>query len=296
MNPDPPTHCPACGNTPADWFRLRGGEMLLRCPGCDLAWWNWKQFSAAEFYNRDYFQSDTAAKGYSDYHSLERGTRQTARARLDRLEKLRARFASRLLERGDARPRLLEIGCGTGCFLGEAVARGWDADGIEVSEYAAGEAQARGHAVLRGTLDEIDLPAAEYDCVVLWDVIEHLPDPRGALAAAAAALRSGGVLALSTGDVTSRCARWTGARWHLFNLPEHLFFFSPRSIELLLGQQRCHVVARVREVNWSPVAYLVERIAKSIGLPASLARPLRALPGVVPATLFDVMGVYAIKS
>ncbi|MCC6358341.1 MAG: class I SAM-dependent methyltransferase [Phycisphaerales bacterium] len=296
MMPAPPTLCPACGNQPADWLRLRCGETLLRCPGCELAWWRWHEFDAAAFYDRDYFQSETAAKGYADYRSLERGTRRTARARLSRIDSLRARFASRLLERGDTRPRLLEIGCGTGCFLDEAARAGWDADGIEISEYAAAEAASRGQSVVCGSLEDVDLPASEYDCVAMWDVIEHLPDPHEAIAAAARTLRSGGVLALSTGDVTSACARWTGTRWHLFNLPEHLFFFSPKSLELILARQRCRVVERVNEVNWSPVAYLVERVAKTIGLPASLARPLRILPGVVPATLFDVMGLYAIKA
>lgn len=296
MTATPPTLCPACGNEPANWLHLRCGERLLRCPGCALAWWRWRSFDASEFYNRDYFQSETEAKGYADYRSLERGARRTARSRLTRIERLRTRFASRLLERSGDRPRLLEIGCGTGCFLEEALKRGWDADGIEISEYAVGEAEARGLPVVCGSLDDVELPTAEYDCVALWDVIEHLPDPRSAIAAAARTLRSGGVLALSTGDVTSACARWTGTRWHLFNLPEHLFFFSPKSLELILGQQRCRVVEHANEVNWSPVAYLVERVAKTIGLPASLARPLRALPGVVPATLFDVMGLYAIKS
>src|SRR4029450_5031425 len=90
------------------------------------------------------------------------------------------------------------------------------------------------------------------------------------------------------------CARLSGSHWHLFNLPEHLFFFSPRSLELLLNQAGCAVQSVAREVNWVPVSYLVERLAKPLG-----GRPPQTpLPAkwVIPATLLDVIGLYARKT
>lgn len=289
-----PVACPACGAPPNSPLTLANGSPLRQCPACKLAWWDWPPFDPSAFYDREYFQSEQAAKGYDDYASLEPGVRRTARARLARIAALRQRFASRLLNDGRP-PRMLEIGCGTGCFLDESVRQGWDADGIEVSEYAAAQAAERGLAVTCGPLEEIDLPADEYDCVALWDVIEHMRDPAGSVRRAAAALKRGGLLALSTGDITSWCARLSGRHWHLFNLPEHLFFFSPRSLELLLAGAACRLVETTREVNWVPVAYLMERLAKPLGLGTRVARPLRGLRWVVPATLRDVLGVYAIR-
>ncbi len=293
-----PQTCVACGASPTRSFRLSNGADLLRCPRCRLAWWPWPAFDAAAFYDEDYFQSTSVAKGYSDYAALERGVRRTARSRLRRIGRLLG--TARPVRASGAR-RMFEIGCGTGVFLDEARAAGWDVRGVEVSAYAAGRARARGLDVACGTLAEHPPPPSSFDCVALWDVIEHVAEPAALLQTAAAALRPGGVLALSTGDITSACARWSGARWHLFNLPEHLFFFSPQSLRRLIEDAGARVGCVRHETNWVPLSYVFERLRKGGGLagalvgrlPAALARRLGER--VIPATLFDVLGVYAVR-
>jgi SAM-dependent methyltransferase len=187
--------------------------------------------------------------------------------------------------------------------LDEARGAGWQARGVEVSPYAVAEACGRGLEVTLGCAEDLALGRALLDCVVLWDTIEHVRDPAGVLHRASAALRPGGVLALSTGDVTSLCARLSGPRWHLFNLPEHLYFFSPAALQRLLARVGCVVVRITREVNWLPVRYLLERVRKSPGDLGNVMRHAAALlmssplaHTVVPATLGDVLGVYAVKT
>lgn len=282
-----PAACVACGARPTTGFALRNGAPLLRCPGCGLGWWSWPAFEPAEFYDADYFQSDRAPKGYNDYRSLEAGVRRTARARLKRIARL-------------IRPpgRLFEIGCGTGVFLDEARAAGWQVAGLEVSHYAAAVARQRGLDVQAVGIEQLAPDHAETcDCVALWDVIEHLRDPAGALRAAVRLLRPGGVLALSTGDLGSWCARLSGPRWHLFNLPEHLFFFTRPALARLVAAAGAQVRTMVNEVNWVPMAYLSERLAKSLrgATAASPAGPRAWSRWVVPATLFDVVGVYSVR-
>jgi SAM-dependent methyltransferase len=182
-------------------------------------------------------------------------------------------------------------------FLAEARRAGWDVQGIEVSEYAAERARARGVAVTTALAESVAAPAGTYDCVCLWDVLEHVRDPAAVVCQAGAALRPGGVLALSTGDLTSWCARWSGAGWHLFNLPEHLFFFSPASLRALLARAGCRVAEVAREVNWVPLGYIAERLRKAPSVLAALAHAARLAPAhwVVPATLGDVLGVYGVR-
>jgi SAM-dependent methyltransferase len=295
MTLTPPSVCPACIRPPRKTLRLRNGADLLQCTRCLLAWWAWPQFDPTAFYDRDYFQSDGAAKGYADYASLEIGVRRTARGRLRRIERLLPRETDRDSYRGHTplpSRRMLEIGCGTGLFLDEAGKAGWNCEGIEVSEYAAQVARDRGLRVTCAPIEELSAPQGTYECVALWDVIEHVRDPAGVLRLAADSVRPGGLLALSTGDVTSLCARLSGSVWHLFNLPEHVFFFSPMSLRLLLERAGCEVARVQREVNWVPVSYLWERLAKPLGL-----RPPRRFPAgwLVPATLLDVVGIYAVR-
>jgi SAM-dependent methyltransferase len=285
-----PQVCIACGHAPRPTFRLSNGAWLLRCPRCLLGWWAWPPFDPGAFYDQDYFQSGAQPKGYDDYAGLEAGVARTALGRLRRI----ARFAPPRV--GDRR-RLLEIGCGPGVFLASARDAGWEAAGVEVSAYAADQARRRGFDVICQPIEELQLATAAYDCVALWDVIEHLRDPVGVLDAAARALRPGGVLALSTGDVTALCARLSGPRWHLYSIPEHLYFFSPSALTRLLARSGCRVVRITREVYWAPVTYLCERLQKSLGWPASAARRIARLRGwVLPATLGDVLGVYAVRN
>jgi SAM-dependent methyltransferase len=265
---------------------LSDSVWLQQCPRCRLGWWDWPAFDPVAFYNQSYFQSADAAKGYDDYAALETGLRRTAHARLRRITRLAGVSGGR---------RLLDIGCGTGAFLDEARRQGWDVRGVEVSAYAVEQARRRGLEVVHGPIEDF-LPAAHaYDCVTLWDAIEHVRDPLGVLQAAGRALRPGGVLALSTGDVTSLCARLTGPRWHLFTLPEHLYFFSPAALNRLLARAGCRMTRIAREVNWLPVAYLFERLRKSFRSLGRLPVPNAIRAAILPATLFDVLGVYAVR-
>jgi len=298
----PPHICPACAGHPCRRLKLGDRVPLKQCPRCLLAWWDWPALNPVEFYDRDYFDSASQRKGYNNYAALEAGLRQTAAQRLRRIARLLAGSAGHPRD-AVGRPRLLDIGCGTGIFLEVAGRAGWQAEGVEVSEYAARQARQRGLHVICQAIGDVALERATYDCVTLWDVIEHLPDPLEVLRKAAGALRAGGVLALSTGDVTSLCARLSGAAWHLFTLPEHLYFFSPTAIRRLFGRAGCKVVRVVREVNWVPVEYILERLGKSCGRPGRLVDRLlkvlrvdRVREWVVPATLLDVIGVYGLRS
>lgn len=294
-----PAHCPLCRIEPRRTIRLVNGERLLRCPQCGLGWWNWPPFDPAAFYDVSYYQdadqritpAHNAAKGYRDYAALGPGMQRTARARLRRITRI-------LPTARPSRLRLLEIGCGVGIFLEEARRIGWEAVGVEVSAYAAAKTRERGLEVYHAAIEDVSFADdlnGPFDVVALWDTIEHLRDAFGVLRRAAAALRPGGVLALSTGDLTSLCARLSGPRWHLFNLPEHLYFFTPAALRGMLAAAGCTIRTRVCEVNWAPLAYLVERLEKTMfgRLPLGRLRNARLL---LPATLADVIGVYAVYS
>lgn len=288
----PPAVCIACGAGPRRTLRLSNGKFLLQCPACGLGWWDWTEFEPTELYGQTYFQSGESGVGYGDYAALEPGLRRTARARLGRIELLCKRASGRDAECCGL--HLLDIGCGTGVFLDEAARRDWNVAGLEVSPYAGAVARRRNVRVQTTAIEDAQLSPAAYDCITLWDVIEHLRDPAGVLARASAALRPGGVLALSTGDLSSACAQLSGRRWHLFNLPEHLFFFSPASLRALLGLAGLRLARVTREVYWAPLGYACQRLAKMFARPG-LARRLAGDACVLPLTLFDVIGVYAVR-
>lgn len=129
----------------------------------------------------------------------------------------------------------LEIGSGTGWMLSALRKRGWRALGSERSLDAAAAARLVARApMFVGDLDALRV-APVLDLVLMFHVLEHLPDPVGMLRAAALRLRPGGVLVLGLPNIGSWQARAAGVRWMHLDVPRHLCHFSPGSIERALA-------------------------------------------------------------
>jgi SAM-dependent methyltransferase len=267
--------------------RLRkAGIPILFCAVCGTGFWQpGPDVDPTALYDASYFEGADHAAGYDDYASLE-GT-------------LRATFARRLRALGpppQAGARLLDLGPAYGFAVAESCRAGWRAVGLELSPAAAARAAPvtgpGGIAV--GDAQRTPFRDGSFDAVTLWDVIEHLAAPHAAIAEVARVLRPGGRLALTTGDVGSLAARVSGPRWHLYTLPEHLFFYSRRGLCTLLAAHGLRVVGMRAEGGRYPLGYLVERLRKSL-LGRTARRPVR-FPGAglsLPVNLFDVVTVRA---
>ncbi len=156
--------------------------------------------------------------------------------------------------------RLLDVGCHIGVFVDVAQQRGWDAWGIEPSRWAAEQAQAQGLKVVNGTLATCDLVAASFDVITLWDVIEHVPDPRAELAHVHRLLKpSGGVVVIHTIDIESLFARLMGRRWPWL-MEMHLYYFSPRTLRRMLQELNLQVIHASPQGRYLRLGYLVSRL------------------------------------
>ena len=196
-----------------------------------------------------------------DYVEEEAGQRATARAVLERLERHVPRGA------------LLDLGSWVGFLLAEARSRGWDAAGVEPSEFASSYARDRlGLDVRTGDLLSSDLGERRFQAVVLGDVIEHLPRPGAALDHVAGLLAPGGALCLTVPDAGSRVARAMGPRWWSV-IPTHVQYFTRASLRTLLERHGYEVL----EVGTQPKAFTVRYYLSRID---GYSRPLgRALVG-----------------
>lgn len=156
--------------------------------------------------------------------SDEVGRRQTADHVLERIERL-----------VDRRGRLLDVGAGPGLFVLTAHERGWQADGIELAEAARAWLQREhGFHLRAGGIETLaSLPAASYDVVTLFDVIEHVTDPVAALREIHRVLLPGGLLVLTTPKFDSFMARLFKSRWYSI-FPAHLQYFTRASLTFAL--------------------------------------------------------------
>jgi len=255
------TPCPLCGSerfSPCYPARgdLRSEEFfhegvphgthypIVECLNCGVA------------YNRPR-DADVVLKKMITGQSLEQylervsGKEKNFRHQLARIETLLGRKGS-----------LLDLGCGAGIFCRVASRTGWEAVGYdawpEAVEYG------RSHWKLELNVLDADKWSAiegEYDAVVLWDTIEHLPQPGKLLTDLKKKLKTGGVLAISTPDYGSLSRRLLQGRWHFFER-HHLVFFSRTTLANALADRGYSEIGCRRLRRRVSIKYLAAYLAK----------------------------------
>jgi 2-polyprenyl-3-methyl-5-hydroxy-6-metoxy-1,4-benzoquinol methylase len=132
--------------------------------------------------------------------------------------------------------RVLEVGCGGGWMLRALADRGWKVAGIERTADSASYARRLNRVpVFIGELEALK-PGPQFDLVVLFQVLEHLPDPLLTLRRCAALLKPGGHLIVSVPNLRSWQARVAGTGWFHLDVPRHLFHFTPETLAALLDR------------------------------------------------------------
>lgn len=125
--------------------------------------------------------------------------------------------------------KVLDIGTAGGAFLEAATQYGYDAYGLEPSADLVSRGKARGLQIEQGTIENHGFSQSSFDMVCLWDVIEHLPDPKLALLQAAKLLKPEGILLINFPDMGTWQAKLAGRRfWWILSV--HLHHFTKRSI------------------------------------------------------------------
>jgi len=156
--------------------------------------------------------------------------------RLDRRYGLHRRCRA-VISRAGRPGRLLDLGCATGIFPHGMRRRGWETWGVEPHAGAAQYARDRlGIDVFVGELEGVAFPVRFFDVVTLWDVLEHVRDPRRTLEEIARILRPQGLLVLNLPNPDCLEARLFGPYWAGWDVPRHLHVFSRRALERLLAE------------------------------------------------------------
>lgn len=142
---------------------------------------------------------------------------------------------------------ILDVGCASGFFL-ETLGENWNRHGLELFHLAAERARKRaGISVSECDIGSAGFADRSFDVVSAFDVIEHLAEPMVFFRAAQRMLKPGGWLLLGTGNAGSVGALMSGSRWTYFCIPEHVSFFSPRSLMLALQKSglSCFRIKRI---------------------------------------------------
>ncbi len=206
------TKCLLCGSS-----RLRnifgGDHFITRCSDCSFVFS--REIASAEVLQEFYDQYPIA----DEYFDL---TRHRYNSILELLEPYRKSG------------KILEIGCGEAYFLDEARVKKWSTYGTEISVPLLENAKKKNHTIYKG-LDQI--PENEYgnfDVIISLEVIEHLPDPVMYISKFSKLLRKGGALYMTTPNFNSLSRKILGKNWNNIVFPEHLCYFTSKTMKRLL--------------------------------------------------------------
>lgn len=210
--------CPLCDNWSVNFFCEKNKYKLYKCKSCKLLF-VYPIPKIVNIYNESYFSGAKNGFGYVNYDKDKEPMVSTFNEYLNIISSL-----------GLSKGRLLDIGAATGFFMNIAQGKGFETTGIEVSEFVAEIGKEKGLDIFTND-DQLDKFSEEYfDVITMFDVLEHLENPKETLSKLYRVLKKGGLLVINTPDAESLWARVLGSRWQLILPPEHLYYFSPKNL------------------------------------------------------------------
>lgn len=127
--------------------------------------------------------------------------------------------------------RLLDVGTGTGYFPAAMQKKGWEVYALEKNEEARLYGQTKFKLDVRGEQSLYQYEPGTFDVITLWHVMEHLEDLPRVWERFRELLTDTGILVVAVPNSTSYDAEHYGAQWAAYDVPRHLWHFSPATIQ-----------------------------------------------------------------
>lgn len=236
------THCPVCNSTQIDPLLTvkdhsvsKEEFVVWQCRDCSL---RFTQDVPDEDNIGPYYQSPD----YISHSNTDKGllNRLYQRVRKYTLQQKRSLIVSYTKEQG----RVLDIGAGIGAFLSVMKESGWVTKGIEPDVGARKNAE----QLFGVNIDEpsmlFSLQKGHYDAITLWHVLEHVHQLHPYMERLRDLLSPNGKIFIAVPNYTAVDSEAYRNYWAAYDVPRHLYHFSPRSIERLVHQHGLKVVAK----------------------------------------------------
>lgn len=211
----PLKNCILCSSGRLKTLEAYSHAGLVRCQDCSMVFS--KMVPTDEELSRHYgnyplfkFVTETTKKRYNEI--------------LDKLEPFRKTN------------KLIDVGCGEGFFLEQAILRGWEVYGTEYAEQYIRLCSEKGISMKQGRLDLKNYEAHSFDVVTSFEVLEHIQYPNEEISNFRKLVRTGGVLYLTTPNFNSLSRFMTGPKWSIISYPDHLAYFTPKTLKKLMNK------------------------------------------------------------
>lgn len=167
------------------------------------------------------------------------------------------RYLAKLAGHGARKGALLEIGCGNGFFLEEALRQGYiTVRGVEPSTEAVARADPniRSHiscSIMRPGLFEPD----QFDVICMFQVFDHIPDPDKLLDECFRVLKPGGLILGLNHNIEAVSARLLKERSPIIDV-EHMYLYSPATMGHIFAEHGFRLIQVGSVTNDYTLRYL----------------------------------------
>ncbi|MCX5894810.1 MAG: class I SAM-dependent methyltransferase [Proteobacteria bacterium] len=215
-------------------FAQPGKYQIVQCCCCELVYVNPRPTLEAlkKHYPDNYF-------AYTQLEEISRPMQYIFNPGIKSNAIRRIRGIERVIGQLPQETKVVDVGCGLNLFLrylGEL--RGCQGVGVDfnarVTEYVRKKFNM---PVVHGTLHDAGFANGQFDLVTMHEYLEHEPNPLQILTEARRITRTGGHINIEVPYIGGIPARIFRSRWSQFDVPRHLVFFTPQTLEKML--KRC---------------------------------------------------------
>jgi 2-polyprenyl-3-methyl-5-hydroxy-6-metoxy-1,4-benzoquinol methylase len=152
------------------------------------------------------------------------------------IKKYNLNHKRKLIEKFHTKGRIIDIGCGTGAFLGQFDKNKWERLGFEPDT----EAREIARTTYGIEADDIsvlnNLYKSKAEVITLWHVLEHITAINEQLAKIKTLLKEDGILVIAVPMSNSPDANHYGKYWAAYDVPRHLYHFTKETLSLMLSK------------------------------------------------------------
>ena len=141
--------------------------------------------------------------------------------------------------------KVLDIGCGTGEFLGYCNSMGFDAEGVEPNLKARSYARQVNKIPVAEALTDLVSRKATFGSISMWHVLEHIHDLNDEIEHVKALLEPGGVFIVAIPNCDSWDAQKYGKYWAAYDAPRHLYHFNQETLTRLVSNHGFELVKTI---------------------------------------------------
>jgi 2-polyprenyl-3-methyl-5-hydroxy-6-metoxy-1,4-benzoquinol methylase len=140
---------------------------------------------------------------------------------------------------------LLEVGAGTGAFAHSMFKKGWNVTALEPDESSRLKALEIYDLHLLPIEELFQLEPAKYEVITLWHVLEHVHDLNAYMKTFNNLLKPNGRLIIAVPNYTSYDAVFYKNYWAAYDVPRHLYHFSPMSMHYLTKKHKMSIIQKI---------------------------------------------------